>query len=76
MPNDAPSAGATVRQIREQARKAKAALTKKKKPKAKRLKLATSLGWVMIFCRRKTVTKGDYIESLTVAMEAVQKLED
>ena len=69
-------AGASVRQVREQARSSKPNSKRAGKPVAKSTqKIATSKGWVIIHCDKKTAKKDDYILALQEAMKAVRKLE-
>jgi len=66
--------GATVRQVREQAKGAKP--ERAGKPKAQSTKkIATSKGWVIIHCDKKTAKKDDYVLALQEALKAVRKLE-
>lgn len=66
--------GANVRQVREQARGAKPGRAGKPKAKSTQ-KIATSKGWVIIHCDKKTANKGDYVTALQEALKAVRKLE-
>jgi len=66
--------GANVRQVREKARGAKP--ERAGKPKAHSTqKIATSKGWVIIHCDKKTAKKDDYVLALQEALKAVRKLE-
>lgn len=64
--------GATVRQVREQAKGSKPDRAGKVKSTQK---IATSKGWVIIHCEKKTAKKDDYIVALTEALKAFRKLE-
>ena len=66
--------GATVRQVREQAKEAKPGRAGKSKAQSTK-KIATSKGWVIIHCEKKTAKKDDYVLALQEAMKAVKKLE-
>lgn len=66
--------GATVRQVREQAKESKPGRAGKPKTQSTK-KIATSKGWVIIHCDKKTAKKDDYVLALQEAMKAVRKLE-
>lgn len=66
--------GATVRQVREQARVANPERAGKPKTRSTQ-KLATSKGWVIIHCEELTATKDDYVLALTEALKAVRKMD-
>jgi ParB family chromosome partitioning protein len=67
--------GATVREVREQARAVKPTKGAGKPRARSTQKIATSKGWVIIHCEKKTAKREDYIASLTEALKAVRKLE-
>ena len=71
---DSVLSGATVRQVREQAKATKPERAGKAKTKSTQ-KIATSKGWVIIHCEKKTAKKDDYVLALQEAMKAVRKLE-
>jgi ParB family chromosome partitioning protein len=71
---DSVIAGANVRQIREQARRAKPGRAGKPKAMSTQ-KIATSMGWVIIHCDKATAKRDDYVLALTEALKAVRKLD-
>jgi ParB/RepB/Spo0J family partition protein len=66
-------AGATVREVREQARGIKP--SRAGKPAGSTYKIATAQGSVIIHCKKKDAKKIDYLAALTEALKAVRKLE-
>lgn len=66
--------GANVRQVREQARGTKPERAGKPKVRSTQ-KIATSKGWVIIHCEKKTAKKDDYVLALQEALKAVRKLD-
>jgi ParB family chromosome partitioning protein len=68
-------AGATVREVREQARVVKL-LKREGKPQARSTqKIVIEKGWVIIHCEMEAAKKEDYIAALTEALKAVRKIE-
>lgn len=67
-------AGATVREVREQARGAKPARAGKPRARSTQ-KIAVEKGWVIIHCEKKTARKDDFLAALAEAAKAVRKLE-
>jgi ParB family chromosome partitioning protein len=67
-------AGATVRQVREQARSTKPEREGKMKVRSTQ-KILTSKGWVIIHCDKKTAKRDDYVLALQEALKAVRKIE-
>jgi ParB family transcriptional regulator, chromosome partitioning protein len=67
-------AGATVREVREQARAVKPARAGKPRARSTR-KIAVNKGWVIIHFEKTTARKEDYVAALTEALDAVQNLE-
>jgi ParB family chromosome partitioning protein len=69
-------AGASVRQVREQAKSSKPSSKRAGKPVVRSTqKIATSRGWVIIHCDKKTAKKDDYVAALTEAMKAVKQMD-
>jgi ParB family chromosome partitioning protein len=67
--------GSSVRAVREKAREAKP--QRAGKPKAKSTqKIATSKGWVIIHCQKKTAGKDDYLSALQEALKVVKAMEE
>jgi len=67
--------GASVREVREQARDAKPAKAKRAGKTTSTKKIATEKGWVLIHCATKTAQKEDYLEALKEALATVRKNE-
>ena len=65
--------GATVRQVREQAKAAKPDRAGKAKTNSTQ-KISTSKGWVIIHCEKKTAKKDDYVIALQEALKSIRKL--
>jgi len=66
--------GATVREVREQARGVKPARAGKLRARSTQ-KIAVEKGWVIIHCEKKTARKDDFLAALAEAAKAVRKLE-
>jgi len=68
--------GANVRDVREKAKAGKPA-GRAGKPKAKSTqKIATTKGWVIIHCDKKSAGKEDYLASLQEAVKAIKGMEE